>query len=302
MSHLLQISFAPDPIPAEAPIPSANLTPPRLRLVEKPAKSENNFKQNYPVNQEKAAEATARVAARFAAMPGYGYQQRAEIPPAGLSGPAQSVNPLGWLNEEQNGTLNAEPADILTRLFSNPAHLTSPQEEKVPMNSNAIAGTQNTHQEEPMSRSLVARRLRQQGISINGSVQLSIFEVEPAEFASSEPIATASESTPTHLPQLAPLAVSDVEPVSPIFLLHVAPADYVDELPEREAVSTASTWHAPAYAVEMAPSVTEAEILPDRTAAGSYSIRPPPDGRHRRYLLHPARGLGNPGADTAIRA
>ncbi len=252
MSQLLLISFAPDPFPTEAPVPSVNPPgpPPKLRLVEKTVKAPTT------PQLDKAAEAAARVAARFAAMPGYGAPKRAETIFDGVSSPAQTVKPLAWLTEQQPEVRIAEPADILTKLISKSAHLTSQQEEKEPMNSNAIAGTENTQQEEPLNRSLVARRLRQQGISINGGVQLSIFEVEPAEYAPEEPVATVVEAIPVQRSEFYP-----VETASRNASIYADEVDFAEELPGGEAVSNVSSWQTPTYAVEMAPSVSEAEVL-----------------------------------------
>jgi uncharacterized RDD family membrane protein YckC len=248
----------------DAPNPSVNspAPPPKLRLVEKPIQSATASEQNNQDKLEKASEAATRVAARFAAMPGYGATPRTTKILESLSLPAQTVKPLGWLNEEQKGAPIAEPADILTKLLSKPPHLTTHPEEKEPMNSNAIAETETTQQEAPLTRSLVARRLRQQGISINGGVQLSIFEVEPADFAPEEPVATLSEAAPVHTSDFTTVVSSAVEPVSKNFSLYVDESDFVEELPGSEVVSTAASWQTPTYAVEMAPSVSEAENLP----------------------------------------
>lgn len=250
MSHSLQILFAPDPIPAEAPNPAANRpgSPPRLRLVEKSAKDAIASPQ---VQQDKAAEAAARVAARFAAMPRYGSPPRAASALDGMLTPAQTVKPLGWLTEQQADHQKAEPADAITKLMTKPVQLTGKEEEKEAMNSNTFAGSENSQQAEPLNRSLVARRLRQQGININGTVQLSIFEAEPAEYAVEEPVATpsvAAISTPVYHCD----ATAVVEPA-----VRYTPS-YVDEMPERELVSAVSSWPSSS---ELIPHVSEAEVF-----------------------------------------
>lgn len=160
MSQSVQKLLEAGPIVTQGTKPAQprRTVPVRLRLVDKPAGTSTVQKQ-----QSKAAEAAARVAARFAAMPAYSQPQassrRSEAAVATSAGIGQPCDQFSSVAVEQASAFKEQQA----------------------MNTSDVSTPQNVLKSRPFSGAHQTGGKSRRGVPFNSSVQLSIFEVPPEE-------------------------------------------------------------------------------------------------------------------------